>query len=130
MNKEEIEYSEYSKYSKEDIDNTKWAVNCDFKQAVIILDEINRQKNATRYSTILDVLELMRLKAKCRIRGLEVDLSNGHKYFESGKQEYEELLRHLEKIDYILADIECAKKYLTKEEKIDLEILKFNLKLK
>ncbi|CAK0762149.1 hypothetical protein CCP3SC1AL1_3010008 [Gammaproteobacteria bacterium] len=60
---------------------------------------------------------LLQLKALCRIRGLETDISNGHKYFESGLQEYEELLRHLEELRWIIADIECAEGRLTDKEK-------------
>ena len=65
-----------------------------------------------------EVMDLIKLKVKCRIRGLQLDYaSEGGKYFESGKQEMEELLRHLENLDYIIADIDCALKYLTDEEK-------------
>lgn len=66
---------------------------------------------------IEDTLALIKIKLLCRIRGLDVDISNGHNYFKSSKQELEELYRHLEKLDYIKADIKCAWKYLSKEER-------------
>lgn len=69
------------------------------------------------------VLGLLRLKCVCRIRGLGVDINHGYK-FEGRLQEYEELLRHLEELRWIVADIECAKKYLSEEERESFERLK------
>lgn len=71
------------------------------------------------------ILELLRLKCLCRIRGLRVDIQNGYK-FEGRLLECEELLRHLDKLKWIIADIECAEKYLSKEEKEKFERLKRN----
>lgn len=67
-----------------------------------------------------DTLSLLRLKCLCRIRGLKVDIENGYK-LGAGLNEYEELLRHLDDLNFIIADIECAKKYLSKKEKKEFE---------
>lgn len=63
------------------------------------------------------VLEIIKLKRLCRIRGLTLDIQNGHEYFKSAKSEYEELYRHLDKLKWIIADIECAYKYLSDDER-------------
>lgn len=64
----------------------------------------------------INFLELLKLKCKCRLRGLEIDKRNGYKV-DIAIQEYQELLRHLEQVSFIIADIDCAEKYLNKEEK-------------
>jgi len=66
-----------------------------------------------------ELMDLIKLKVKCRIRGLSLDVKTqkNKDFFEGAKQEMEELLRHLENLDYIIADIDCALKYLTDEEK-------------
>ena len=70
------------------------------------------------------VFELLKLKVICRIRGLSVDIDNGYgEFYRGAKIEMGELLRHLENIKYIIADINCALKYLTKEERIKFEQL-------
>ena len=72
----------------------------------------------------LDIfLRLMRLKCKCRISGLKIDILNHYKY-EGRLDEYEELNNHLEDIKWIIADIECAHKYLDYIEKSEFEELK------
>lgn len=65
------------------------------------------------------ILELIKLRLKCRIRGLSIDIENqkDKDFYRGAKQEFEELLRHLERIDYIKADIKCAWKYLNNEER-------------
>lgn len=73
-----------------------------------------------------DTLTLLRLKCLCRIRGLSVDIDNAKSenalnYHRGAKAEYEELLRHLDELNFIIADIQCAKKYLSKEEKKEFE---------
>lgn len=77
---------------------------------------------------IKDILRLLRLKCKCRIRGLSCDIQNckegEEKYFLGGRSEYEELLRHLEDIKFIIADIDCGEHYLTESEKEEFEELK------
>ena len=64
----------------------------------------------------INFLDLLKLKCKTRIRGLEVDRTNGYQV-DRAILEYEELLRHLEQLSYIIADVSCAEKYLNKEEK-------------
>lgn len=70
-----------------------------------------------------DTLSLLRLKCLCRIRGLSIDIKNqpNKEYYGGAKNEYQELYRHLEELKFIIADIECAKKYLSKEEKKEFE---------
>lgn len=71
----------------------------------------------------INLLELLKLKCKCRIRGLEIDKSNGYKV-DIALIEYQELLRHLEQVSFIIADVDCAFKYLNPEEKVLFEKLK------
>lgn len=64
-------------------------------------------------------IELLKLRIKCRIRGLSLDIENQENkdFYIGAKQEFEILLRHLEKMKYIKADIECAWKYLNDNER-------------
>lgn len=67
-----------------------------------------------------NVLELIKLRLKCRIRGLSIDIENqkNKDYFRGAKEQFEELLRHLETgVTSIKADIECAYKYLSDDER-------------
>lgn len=65
------------------------------------------------------VLEILKLKCLCRIRGLSLDVENqkNKEFFSGAKQEMEELYRHLDKLKWIIADIECAYKYLSDDER-------------
>lgn len=72
---------------------------------------------------IEEVLELIKLKLICRIRGLQVDINNreDNQYFIGAREEFETFLLHLrdEKgltLKWIIADIDCATKYLLKAE--------------
>lgn len=66
----------------------------------------------------LSNIQLIKLKLLCRIRGLQTDIDNGYgEFYKGAKFELEELLRHLEKREYIYEDIECAWKYLGSEER-------------
>lgn len=71
----------------------------------------------------INILELLKLKCKCRIRGLEIDKQNGYKV-DIALIEYNELLRHLEQISFIIADVDCDYKYLNEEEKKSFENIK------
>ncbi len=75
---------------------------------------------------IKDVLELVKLKALCRIRGLGLDISNqdNKDFYNGGQKEMQELFRHLQKLDYIVADIDCARKYLNYDELLAFKYLK------
>lgn len=78
---------------------------------------------------IKDILELLKLKCLCRIRGLGIDISNATNkdYFNGSQGEIQELYRHLTKLDYIIADIDCAKKYLNYDELLAFKYLKNKL---
>lgn len=91
-----------------------------------IREEVETALRVHHEKVIKEVLEFLKLKCLCRIRGLKTDIDNGYQ-FESGLKEYEELLRHLEKLDYIDADISCAEKYLNKKEKQEFIILRKKL---
>jgi len=65
----------------------------------------------------MKVLEMIRLRTLCRIRGLGIDIRvTGKEYFRGAKEELEVLYRHLEELRWIEADIECAKRYLSEED--------------
>ena len=80
---------------------------------------IRKLENKERFEkSKREIMDLLKLKVKCRIRGLSVDIENGYgDFYKGAKREMEELLRHLESLDYIVADIDCALKYLTDKEK-------------
>lgn len=65
------------------------------------------------------VMNLLKLKVLCRIRGLTLDIENQKEksFYEGAKVEMEEIFRHLEDIKYIEADIYFALKYLSNKEK-------------
>ena len=100
----------------EDIGRTMDAVGCTEKQAEDILEEINRQKKIAKFEEQQRILSILRIKCLCRIRGLKTDISCGYKH-EGRLDEYEELLRHLKEIKWIVADIECGLKYLSDNER-------------
>ena len=62
--------------------------------------------------------DLLKLKLLIRIRKLEVDYNTTKKdCYRFARQEFLSLLAHLEKDDWIIADIECGLKYLSDDEK-------------
>lgn len=74
-----------------------------------------------------DVLGLVKLRNLIRIRGLKIDIEtqNNKDFFKGAKQEIEELNRHLDSINWIIADIECGKsKYLSIPEVREFEKIK------
>ena len=78
------------------------------------------------------ILSLLRLKCVCRIRGLEVDVNNAKSdayknYYSGALDEYDVLWKHLEELRFIIADIECAEKYLSRAEKLEFKRLKQSL---
>ncbi len=69
---------------------------------------------------IKEILQLIELRTICRIRGLETDVRvvpiKNKDYFRGAKEEMEVLLRHLDALKWIVADIDCATKYLEDDE--------------
>jgi len=79
------------------------------------------------------MLRLFRLKCLCRIRGLETDIgvkSNQPSllFYQGALQEYNKLHYHLSDIKWIVADVDCAIKYLSDEERAEFEKLKKEMK--
>ena len=76
-----------------------------------------------------EIFRLLRIKCNVRMRGLECDIrtQKNKDYFTGALNEYNELYRHLEKIDWIIADIECGSKYLDEKEKKEFIKLKQQL---
>ena len=105
--------------------NIKKIVDSIPKKAFI--NGLTRMQIKKIYQTgVEDTLSLIRLKSLCRIRGLSVDIDNAKSenalnHHRGAKSEYEELYRHLEELKFIIADIECAKKYLSDKEKKEFE---------
>lgn len=81
---------------------------------------------------IKDVLELLKIKCLCRIRGLGIDIQNqdNPEFYKGCQKEMNELHRHLMKLDYIVADIDCASKYLNYDELLAFKYLKNKLGFK
>ena len=75
---------------------------------------------------IEQVLEILKIKCNVRMRGLEIDIKNqkNKDYYLGALNEYDVLFRHLDKLKWIIADIECGNEYLDEEEKIYFEKLK------
>jgi hypothetical protein len=86
-------------------------------------DGISKVIKQAKQETQQEVLEIIRLRLLCRIRGLDTDIANGYP-MELARQEILELNRHLENINWIITDIECAKRRLTDEEEKRFEELK------
>lgn len=86
-----------------------------------------------------DAVNILKLRTKGRIRGLNVDVINekelkSNAFFRGARNEQEELDRHLTNdnpadnpLRWIIADIECASKYFSDEEKEELVQLKKEL---
>ena len=110
------DYQNKRMFSSIDIDNV---INESYEQG-------KKEQFDKDFNNVHSSLELLKLKCLCRIRGLRVDIQNGYE-FEGRLLEYEELLRHLGKIEYIIADIECAKKYLSPKELEQFEKIKQSL---
>lgn len=106
----------------------------DIDDSVIELKTSHMKEEMTKWENelIKDILEILQLKALCRIRGLSIDIENqpNKDYYGGAKNEYQELYRHLEQLKYIIADIDCAEKYLDNDEKSKFKFLKNKLGFK
>lgn len=87
-----------------------------------VKEELTKWEN----ELIKDILELLKLKCLCRIRGLGIDIQTqeNKEFYNGGQGVIQEFYRHLAKLDYIFADIDCASKYLNYDELLAFKYLK------
>ena len=78
---------------------------------------------------IEQVLEILKIKCNVRMRQLKIDIKNqkNKDYYLGALNEYDMLFRHLDKLKWIIADIECGSNYSDKKEKMYFEELKSKL---
>ena len=93
----------------------------ELKEAIGLTSKFQNQK------IIEEILRLLKLKIVCRTRGLTLDIHNQESkdFYIGARKELEEFYRHIADLDlkYLIADIECAKKYLDTEEIKEFEEL-------
>jgi len=124
---EEIERSLYMKYILRIEQEYKRRSDLRNILGDLIKEAIAKSIQSQKQKIIEEILRLLKLKIVCRTRGLTLDIHNQESkdFYIGARKELEEFYRHIADLDlkYLIADIECAKKYLDTEEIKEFEEL-------